>query len=143
MAVAMIEFWIEAYFFPWMKGGAWLFWAGLAAMVSGDVLRKAAMVTAQHNFTHAIAHYREERHVLVTWGVYRYIRHPGYLGWFVWSISSQILLANPVCLPFFVWASWKFFAERIPYEERLLSQFFGDEFEEYRERTPTWIPFIE
>lgn len=27
----------------------------------------------------------------------RYIRHPGYLGWFVWAIAGQLLLANPLC----------------------------------------------
>ena len=27
----------------------------------------------------------------------RYIRHPGYLGWFVWAVAGQLLLANPVC----------------------------------------------
>ncbi len=27
----------------------------------------------------------------------RYIRHPGYLGWLVWAVGTQILLANPIC----------------------------------------------
>lgn len=26
----------------------------------------------------------------------RYIRHPGYLGWFVWAVAGQLLLANPI-----------------------------------------------
>jgi uncharacterized membrane protein len=28
---------------------------------------------------------------------YRYVRHPGYLGWFIWAVGTQVLLANPVC----------------------------------------------
>ena len=28
----------------------------------------------------------------------RYIRHPGYLGFMVWSVGCQILLVNPFCL---------------------------------------------
>lgn len=31
----------------------------------------------------------------------RHIRHPGYLGWFMWSISTQVLLANPICTGLF------------------------------------------
>lgn len=30
--------------------------------------------------------------------VCRYCRHPGYLGWFVWVIGTQLLLVNPVCV---------------------------------------------
>ena len=28
----------------------------------------------------------------------RYCRHPGYLGWFVWAVGTQLLLVNPLCL---------------------------------------------
>jgi protein-S-isoprenylcysteine O-methyltransferase len=37
---------------------------------------------------------------------------------------------------------WKFFDDRIRYEEEKLLQFFPA-YREYRKRTPTWIPFIE
>lgn len=38
--------------------------------------------------------------------------------------------------------SYRFFAARIPYEERLLVSFFGDQYLSYRAATPTWIPGI-
>jgi protein-S-isoprenylcysteine O-methyltransferase Ste14 len=38
--------------------------------------------------------------------------------------------------------SWRFFANRIPYEEKLLVDFFGGEYIQYRHATPTWLPFI-
>lgn len=25
------------------------------------------------------------------------MRHPGYMGWFIWSVATQLLLVNPVC----------------------------------------------
>ena len=31
-------------------------------------------------------------------GTCRYCRHPGYFGWFVWVIGTQLLLMNPLCL---------------------------------------------
>lgn len=31
----------------------------------------------------------------------RYVRHPGYLGWYVWCIGTQLLLVNPLsCIAF-------------------------------------------
>lgn len=31
----------------------------------------------------------------------RYVRHPGYLGWYVWCIGTQLLLVNPLsCISF-------------------------------------------
>lgn len=29
--------------------------------------------------------------------VSRYMRHPGYLGFFLWCVGTQLLLVNPVC----------------------------------------------
>lgn len=29
--------------------------------------------------------------------VCRYVRHPGYLGWYLWCIGGQLLLVNPLC----------------------------------------------
>ncbi|CAN0453530.1 unnamed protein product, partial [Hapterophycus canaliculatus] len=33
---------------------------------------------------------REESHQLVTSGVYRFLRHPSYFGWFWWSLGTQV-----------------------------------------------------
>ena len=29
--------------------------------------------------------------------VCRHIRHPGYLGFLVWCVGTQLLLVNPIC----------------------------------------------
>lgn len=39
--------------------------------------------------------------------------------------------------------AWRFFRERIAYEEALLVQFFGLEYVRWRARTPTGIPGIK
>lgn len=33
---------------------------------------------------------REDSHQLVTRGVYRFLRHPSYFGWFWWSLGTQV-----------------------------------------------------
>eukprot|EP00735_Rhodelphis_limneticus_P002202 TRINITY_DN12998_c0_g1::TRINITY_DN12998_c0_g1_i1::g.11045::m.11045 TRINITY_DN12998_c0_g1::TRINITY_DN12998_c0_g1_i1::g.11045 ORF type:complete len:188 (-),score=3.95,sp/Q7XSR9/ICMT_ORYSJ/47.80/1e-55,ICMT/PF04140.9/8.6e-29,PEMT/PF04191.8/1.5e-13,DUF1295/PF06966.7/2.2e-07,NnrU/PF07298.6/0.0015,ERG4_ERG24/PF01222.12/0.0031 TRINITY_DN12998_c0_g1_i1:97-660(-) len=142
MSVAITEYMIELYFFPWLKEYHTLSMIGFILVIIGEGLRKVSMIQAKQSFTHNIQHHKRKEHTLVTSGLYHYIRHPGYLGWFIWSISTQILLMNPISFVAFAVVSWMFFADRIPYEERLLLRFFGDEYEEYRKRTPTWIPFI-
>lgn len=74
---------------------------GLLLLLTGEALRKVAMVTAGHNFTHRIAVRRTQQHVLVTSGVYSFSRHPGYLGWLLWAVGTQVLLQNPLSTPLF------------------------------------------
>ena len=28
----------------------------------------------------------------------RFVRHPGYLGWFIWAVGTQVLLCNPLSM---------------------------------------------
>jgi protein-S-isoprenylcysteine O-methyltransferase len=115
-------------------------WLGLALVLSGEALRKAGILTAGHNFTHMVQVTRRPRHTLVKHGVYAHVRHPGYLGWFIWAVSTQLLLLNPICSLGFAGASWLYFRRRIRFEEARLLQFFGAEYRDYMARTPTYIP---
>jgi len=85
---------VEYLLVPSLKGRAWVCALGLAMVVAGDALRKAAEVTARHNFTHQIMVRRRPEHRVVRHGVYRYVRHPGYLGWLVWSVGTQAGLCH-------------------------------------------------
>lgn len=38
--------------------------------------------------------------------------------------------------------AWRFFQQRIAYEEFYLRLFFGPAYERYAARTPTWFPYI-
>jgi protein-S-isoprenylcysteine O-methyltransferase len=63
---------------------------GVLLCVGGELLRKLAMFTAKTNFNHIVQSVHEEGHRLVTHGVYNYCRHPSYVGWFYWSIGTQV-----------------------------------------------------
>lgn len=82
-------------------------------------------------------------HKLVTNGIYKLVRHPSYVGWFYWSLGTQVILANPLCFIFYIIASWLFFRERIYMEEIALLNFFGDEYLRYQQTTKTGLPFID
>jgi len=108
----------------------------------GHFLRIGAMFTAAKNFTHLVQDSRRENHVLVTKGLYKFIRHPSYLGWSMWAIGTQIVLMNPVSLILYIFATVKFFSDRIPYEEMKLYEFFGNDYIHYAKKTRTWMPFV-
>jgi len=101
------------------------------------------MVTAGMAFTHYIQERRRSGHNLVKHGIYAYIRHPGYLGWFIWAPATQLILMNPICVVAFTIVAWYFFYDRIPYEEETLIDMFGNEYIEYRKKVPSYIPFID
>ncbi|KAL9642817.1 hypothetical protein ABK040_009892 [Willaertia magna] len=143
MSAAVIEFTIETYFFPSLKQYTWICYIGIILTIIGEVIRKTGMVTAGMAFTHYIQHHRREGHNLVTNGIYQYIRHPGYLGWFIWAPATQLVLMNPFCTLAFLAVAWYFFYDRIPYEEETLIGMFGNQYIEYRKKTPSYIPFID
>ncbi|XP_023723944.1 protein-S-isoprenylcysteine O-methyltransferase, partial [Cryptotermes secundus] len=115
---------------------------GMLLCVGGEFLRKLAVFTAKTNFNHVVQSVHEEGHQLVTHGVYNYCRHPSYVGWFYWSIGTQLILVNLVCIVAYVVASWKFFNERVFIEENMLLHFFGDDYYQYQKRVSTGLPFI-
>ncbi|KAL4622524.1 protein-S-isoprenylcysteine O-methyltransferase-like [Arapaima gigas] len=137
-----VEFTLEMFFLPEMKQCSCLSLAGLFMVLCGECLRKSAMLTAGSNFNHIVQNEKAQSHVLVTAGVYSCFRHPSYVGWFYWSIGTQVLLCNPVCLLGYTVASWRFFRERVEEEEISLILFFGEDYLDYKRRVPTGLPFI-
>ncbi|XP_041013102.1 protein-S-isoprenylcysteine O-methyltransferase A [Juglans microcarpa x Juglans regia] len=142
MSVSLLEYLIEIVLFPGLKEHWWLSNLGLGIVIIGEVIRKAAIITAGQAFTHLIKVYHEEHHKLITHGIYRFIRHPGYCGFFIWSVGTQIMLCNPISTIAFAIVVWRFFAQRIPYEEYFLRQFFGSQYVEYSQGVPSGVPFV-
>nr|XP_026241771.1 protein-S-isoprenylcysteine O-methyltransferase [Urocitellus parryii] len=138
-----IEFTLENIFWPELKQITWLSTMGLLMVVFGECLRKAAMFTAGSNFNHVVQNEKSDTHTLVTSGVYAWFRHPSYVGWFYWSIGTQVMLCNPICGVVYALTVWRFFRDRTEEEEISLIHFFGEEYLEYKKRVPTGLPFIK
>lgn len=140
---AIVEYLLERLLFPSMKG-TWLPTSiGFILVTIGLAIRILAMYTAGSHFHHFVRTEQEENHKLVTFGIYHYLRHPSYFGWFWYSIGSQILLSNPLCTVAYAFVTWKFFNDRIETEEENLIKFFGDDYRKYRARTIVGIPLIK
>lgn len=139
-----LEFAVEWYFFPTVKYDYFLPVTAVGSVLcaGGELLRKTAMLTARTSFTHVVQSVREDDHRLVTTGVYALCRHPSYVGWFYWSLGTQLVLVNPLCTVGYLVASWRFFDERVLVEEATLLTFFGEDYYEYQQKVPTGLPGI-
>lgn len=142
MSFSVVEYIVESIWFPSIKRNSNIMWCGLIASQFGALLRLIAMFTAKHNFSHLIASKKLPEHTLVTHGIYYYMRHPGYFAWFWWAIGNQILLLNPICSVAFAIISWCIMKDQIQLEETYLIKMFGDDYINYKSKTPTHIPLI-
>ncbi len=89
---SLIEFSVELWLFKPMKTSQIsraVSAIGLVCVISGEVCRKLAMITAKSNFSHIVQYKKVEGHQLVTNGIYQISRHPSYFGWFYWSIGKK------------------------------------------------------
>jgi protein-S-isoprenylcysteine O-methyltransferase len=121
----------------------WISYLGIGSLVMAQMIRSVAMATAGESFNHSIQTSKKENHVLITKGIYRIFRHPSYVGFFYWSISTQLLLGNVVHTILYTAASWTFFNRRIQYEEESLCKFFPQEYPKYVNQTYMGIPFLK
>ncbi|RVD85652.1 uncharacterized protein DFL_003965 [Arthrobotrys flagrans] len=141
--VALTEYFLETHFFPSLLPSPALLTFGILLIFAGQLLRSLAMAHASTSFNHHVAYVKEVDHRLVTTGVYKWFRHPSYLGFWLWGLGTQVMMGNPVSFVGYAVVLWRFFRGRIYYEERYLVKFFGQRYIDYRNRTWVWIPFIK
>ena len=77
---------------------------------------------------------------LVTTGPYRYIRHPLYLAFLLMLTSTGLISSNWFVGGVGVLLIASITVVRIPAEELLLEQRFGERYREYRQCTPALLP---
>jgi protein-S-isoprenylcysteine O-methyltransferase Ste14 len=80
-----------------------------------------------------------EKHRLITTGPYARIRHPLYLAMIGWSAGLALVAANWVFLALALVVS-SVFIVRVPREEQMLLDQFGDGYRSYMERTGGFFP---
>lgn len=139
---SLSEFWLRYWLFSSFNVSSTTAVVGLWMAGLSQALRTGAMMTAGESFNHYIQTTRKENHALVTTSVYRYLRHPSYVGFFYWSIGLQLLLGNRIFALISALVSWNFFKRRIAYEEESLCRLFPDEYPAYVARSFTGIPFL-
>ena len=107
--------------------------------IIGLIISISAQVTINTNYSWTLE--IREGHTLVENGLYKYVRHPIYLGTFIRVISIPIFTSS---LPGFLLGllSIPILNYRIGLEERMLIEEFGEEYIRYKERTWKLFPYL-
>ena len=79
-------------------------------------------------------------HQLVTRGVYRFVRHPMYAAFVLLGVAQALLLPNWLAGGFALVAVVLLCVVRIPNEEAMMCEFFGQEYRDYMKRTGGVVP---
>ena len=117
--------------------GEWIQWSGIAiALVPIFFI---IWVHRHLDKQWSIALELREDHKLITTGPYRYVRHPMYLGIFIYTMGLMMISLDVLVILFFAFTIWVNY-RRIPREEQMLIQKFGDEYLEYMRRSGRLLP---
>lgn len=77
---------------------------------------------------------------LVVTGLYRYVRNPMYVAVVAIILGQAILFGDGRLMTYGVFMWLAFHAFVLTYEEPVLAQSFGAEYEDFRANVPRWIP---
>ena len=116
----------------------WVQWAGVTLLIFAIWLLWLAQADLAQNWTPTL--HIHEGHQLVTHGVYTHIRHPIYAAIWLTGLAQALMLGNwlagPACLVLFL----PVFLVRVPREEQLMLDQFGEEYRAYMDCTGGIIP---
>lgn len=82
------------------------------------------------------------QHTLVTEGVYRSIRHPMYASQWLWMVAQALLLHNWVAGLAGVVGFVPLYLLRVPREEQMMLEHFGEAYQAYVARTGRIVPRV-
>ena len=126
--------WIGALSIP-LPG--WLRWAGFALGLGSLALWVWTQVALGKEWSPQLQ-LREEHH-LVTAGPYARVRHPLYTAMFGWGISLALVTANWI-FAFIAVAMIGGLVARVPREEQMMLNEFGEEYQAYMQRAGKFFP---
>ena len=132
-------------FTPWLDFAnyvlpAWSGWAGTAVFAGAIFMLWRSHADLGRNWSATLR--ITGQHSLVTIGVYCWIRHPMYTAHLLWAIAQGLLLANWLAGWAFLVLSVPLYLVRIPKEEKMMLEHFGEEYRSYVSRTGRLIPRI-
>lgn len=123
----------------WTLDGDVVRWLGVVLFTFGGVLRLVPVFVLGRRFSGLVA--IQQGHTLVTDGVYRFIRHPSYLGLLINSLGWVLVFRSAIGLILVALLLVPLVA-RMNSEEALLRAAFGREYNAYCARTSRLIPGV-
>ena len=136
-------FWVCAYDLAAEHGSLYILTIqsspGIALFVIGFAIILAGHITLWRLYSSMLV--IKENHQLITHGIYRFARHPIYLGHSIVFIGIAVYTSSLYGF-LILSANVPVFLVRIRIEERLLSEEFGDAYRMYKQKTKKLLPFI-
>lgn len=113
---------------------------GILMLFGGLYLRLKAIEELDKYFTNEVR--IGEGWKLIKTGTYKYIRHGSYTGSALTMLGTSVLFQSWISLFFSFILIFIVYDYRIHLEEKMLVDFFGEEYTEYQKITKKMIPFI-
>lgn len=138
-AVGLVLYLISPPWWTWtrMPLGEWIQWLGI--IVAIPPIFYLVWVHRHLDSQWSIALELQEDHKLITSGPYKRIRHPMYLGIFLYTIGLILISADLLVFLFFGFSIWVNY-RRIPEEEQMMIDEFGEEYLEYMKHSGKLVP---
>ena len=84
----------------------------------------------------------QKNHKLITTGIHKIIRHPQYISQVISDIGLGVALLGYIIIPIVIFVELPLFILRAKREEKMMQEFFGDEYTEYKKKSGFIIPYI-
>lgn len=118
-----------------------LFFAiGFILIITGLILRVKSILTLKQQFTYTVT--KIENHELIESGLYKNIRHPGYLGQLIIFLGISTSLSNWISILCMIIPVLSGYIYRIGVEEKFMTLQMGQKYVDYQKRTKKLIPWI-
>ncbi len=102
-----------------------LFVIGMTLFVIGLMIRIHSILTLRQFFTYSVA--KVENHQIIETGLYKFIRHPGYLGQIIIFLGISISISNWLSIVAMMVPITLAYLYRIKVEERFMLEQLGEE----------------
>ncbi len=121
---------------PWNT----FFAIGITLIVIGLAIRVHSILTLKQYFTYSVA--KADNQKIIEIGLYKFIRHPGYLGQVMIFLGISTSLSNWLSVLAMMIPVTLGYLYRIKVEERFMDEQLGAAYSDYRTRTSRIVPLI-
>ena len=116
------------------------FVTGSILALIGLIIRVTSILTLKQQFTYTVT--KIENHELIETGLYKIIRHPGYLGQLIIFLGISTCLSNWISVLLMIIPVSLGYLNRINIEEEFMVAQMGQKYLDYQKRTKRLIPKI-
>ena len=116
------------------------FYIGISMMVLGEIIRQTSIRTLGKSFTAAVIIVEGQR--LVRKGMYKHVRHPGYLGGIISMVGIGFAMQSWAAVLAALLIVASVYMSRIYLEEEALRKHFGPEYDDYARKTSMLLPHV-